>query len=502
MNKIEQQNMKSRSLLAVARLFLGVATIVAIYLGAMASGLLPALSPAPAEFLSTRWAHVFNVPVGYLGAALYGTLFLLSGTALSRPCKALALAQILALVTAMVAIYFTVVQHFFTGGLCGGCGIVHGLAVGGSAILLAATLTPGGRTIDYSPSPESICAALGIVTALSIVQSLQSDKPLAVTVELNPDKVLPDVTRVDFGTAKLVSLYGRFTINPEHYPVIGSTDADNFIVAVMDYLSEDCRAAHRQLVDLQRAYGKQLAVIELPGTSSPESGLIHRSMLELREASKQEFVALSELIYNTENVGELTNARIIQEIQKRIPASSIRAALESSGNDIAQRLAVAREVQNAASNDSAAPKLPHIIVRSQVVTGVSDIQEYAQMIQRNLNLAIPDLTNRNATDLKPPTVKLETPEIKIGQVSPGMEIPISIPVSNGGQSPLEVRWVQFGKDCQLVAVPKTPIHEGQSADIQVLVKVPSDKQGPFQRTFTIHSNATPEGNKVRVSGSI
>ncbi|MEZ5325581.1 MAG: DUF1573 domain-containing protein [Verrucomicrobiales bacterium] len=501
MNRIEQQNMKSGNLLAVARLFLGVATIVAICLGAMASGLLPALSPAPAEFLSTRWAHVFNVPVGYLGAALYGTLFLLSGTAIRRPGKALALAQILALVTAMFAIYFTVVQHFFTGGLCGWCGIAHGLAVGGSAILLAATLTPGGRTIDYSPSPESICAALGIVTALGIVQSLQSDKPLAVTVELNPDKRLPDVTPVDFGTAKLVSLYGRFTINPEYYPVIGSTDAENFIVVVMDYLSEDCRATHRQLVDLQRAYGKQLAVIELPGTSCPESALIHRSMLELREASKQEFVALSELIYNTENVGELTNARIIQEIQKRIPASSIRAAQEHSGNDIAQRLAVAWEVQNAASNDSA-PKLPHIIVRSQVVTGMSDTQEYAQMIQRNLNLAIPDLTNRNATDLKPPTVELETPEIKIGKVSPGMEIPISIPVSNGGQSPLEVRWVQFGKDCQLVAVPKAPIHEGQSADIQVLVKVPSDKQGPFQRTFTIHSNATPEGNKVRVSGSI
>ena len=503
MNGDRQRQARPRNLLVVARSFLGIATIIAASLGGIASGLLPEFSSAPLAFMSSRWSHVFHLPVGYIGAVLYGALFVLSGFAIQRGGWVMAIAQTLAMVTALIAIHFTIVQHFFTGGLCGWCGIVHGLAVGGATLLLLASLNAHSRVGNRAPTPETIFAALGIVATLALVQSLQPDKALAVTVQLDPDKIRPQLTSVGQGHAHLISLYGgRFTINPEHYPVIGSIGAENFIVVVMDYLSDDCRATHRQLVELQRCYGNQLAIVELPGTTTPESAHVHRSMLELRAASKHAFVALSELICGTEHVGELSHARIAQEIQKRVPASSLRAAQERDGRMIEQRLAIAREVQEAASNNSEIPKLPHVIVRSQVVAGMITLEEYAQIFERNLHLPMPALSTKDAIALKPPTIEIEAPEIDLGHVSPGMEIPISISFSNGGQSPLEVTWVRFGQDCKIVEVPKNPIHGGQSADIQVMVSVPRGRQGPFERTFTIYSNASPSGNKVSVSGSI
>jgi uncharacterized membrane protein len=495
-------------LVTTARFFLGAAVLVAGYLGLVTIGEVPDLDSGGTYtlFAQSRWGHVFGIPIAFLGSAVYGALLLLSGRIVAASSGWLASAGIaLALVTMLAAVYYCVLQRLFVGGMCSYCGIAHGLAMGGACLLLYARVRlcskPGGYVRQWVAGSAVAVAGLA---ALAFGQFRQEDKALAVTLSLASRQGQPGIATIDHGGSKLISLYnGRFTINPAHFPVIGAADAENFIVVVTDYTSPACRELHRELVELQRPYGKQLAILELPGTVSLESSLIHRLLLALRELREHEHAALSEAIYASQSLGELKSEYILRDTLKRVPNDAFWDVQKRFGKQIETRIALGRKVQDANAAHAGTTDLPQIMVGSTVLAGASIEPEVcARMVRHHIGPTFP-IAEEGGVILEPnapPAVELKDSTIDLGPVAPGAKIPIVISVTNGGALPLEISWVRFGEDCHVLETPRAPILRGKSADVRLAVSIPHGKLGAFERSLTIHSNANAEGDTVHIVG--
>lgn len=493
-------------LFRIGSLLLTLAMLVATYLGLAAMGKLPDLdsSDAHALFFESRWGHIGGIPLAFAGAALYGGLLMLSRSVVkARVCWLATVGLGLALIVKLAAVWFIVVQCFFVGGLCGWCGMTHALAVTGAALLIIA------RDIQRPTSSRrsavvSAALAMTAITAMALIQLRQPSKAITVTVALDPDRVAVNAVTSDFGSSKLVSLYGcRYVINPANFPVIGSVTANEFIVVVTDYTSPDCRALHRHLVDVQRAYGEQLGVIELPGASSPDAKAIQRSMLTLRELRSHNFAAISENIYSSKNLGELKHEHVLREILKRVPGETFHQAEEDFHGRVDSAMTLASEIRQANLKNGGSAELPQVIIGSALLSGVADDPGfYVEKIRNHLGILFPTrgIGKADPAAKSPPVPELDKAKIELGPVAPGAEIPVVIRVTNSGQSPLQITWVRFEDNCRLLEIPRDPIPFGKSAEVRFLVTIPDGKLGRFERTLTIHSNAGNEGNTVRIEG--
>ncbi len=57
---------------------------------------------------------------------------------------------------------------------------------------------------------------------------------------------------------------GKFRLNLDELPMIGSPKASNVIVSLFDYSCHYCRDLHHLLVEVQRHFSNQLAIVSLP----------------------------------------------------------------------------------------------------------------------------------------------------------------------------------------------------------------------------------------------
>src|SRR4030095_9129006 len=57
------------------------------------------------------------------------------------------------------------------------------------------------------------------------------------------------------GDRRLSLHQGRFQLDPGALPVMGSTNAENFVVMISDYTCRYCRAAHRVIQEVRDTFG-------------------------------------------------------------------------------------------------------------------------------------------------------------------------------------------------------------------------------------------------------
>lgn len=495
--------------LATARFFLVLAFLVSGYLGLVALGLLPDLDSDGdfALFARSRWGHVQGIPVALAAVCVHGMTLLLSGRiACGRDGWGVGTGICLVLATMVAAVYFACVQAVFVGELCSWCGVAHGLGVGGVSLLLLARVGLSGAARSNTREwLAGIAVAAAGILAIAGVQAKQEEAPVAVSLQLNDGHSLPGVSTFELDEAILLSLYnGRFSVNPAHFPVIGSVRADAFLVTVTDYTSSECRRLHRQLVELQRNCGEALAIVELPGiTEGSGAAEIHRSMLILREIAPHAFTALCESLHASEHLGRLKNEHVRREILKLVPEADFLAAEKRLRRDIDQRLVLGRRVQEANSLHGGSGSLPQLMVGSEVVAGASASTDggfLADRLLRHTGIAVPTSADGALIPASPkqPIMEIKEATIDLGRVAPGETIALDVPITNRGQAPLQIEWVRFENNCRLISAPRIPIHPGKTADIALSVSIPKGKLGTFERSLTIYSNAGNGERPIRI----
>ena len=226
--------------------------------------------------LGTRWAYWLGVPVSLPAFGLY--LALLAATlAVTSPRlrqRERFLWQFIAgasLAAVGAGLWFVLLQYAVIGSWCKFCLATHGSAAAAAGLLLFAlskrrsSAGPGDAvgTGDAGRMPAPLSSrdlGLSAVGAVLVLGTL-------VVGQIAVSKRLYALNRIDAarGPSRELKLHGgKFRLNPDEVPRLGSASATNFIVSLFDYTCIHCRALHPLLVAAEHQYAGQLAILSLP----------------------------------------------------------------------------------------------------------------------------------------------------------------------------------------------------------------------------------------------
>jgi uncharacterized membrane protein/protein-disulfide isomerase len=282
-----------------ARMLLGIAAAGSAYLAwnAFRNGPLAGCGPGSGcdQVLHSRWAYWFHLPVSAPAVVLY--LGLLAFTIPARKRGSFdeergAWAAIIALsvVVAGAALWFIGLQVFVIKAFCEFCLTVHlcGLL---AAFLCLKNIPLAGQpnTPMWAASPEKqgvprkglfslILIGLAGVVFLAggqwlvpehrnVVKLVGAPLPVATAKQPVPtaSTTSPNSPNAHLSGPRLLSLYnGKFILRLDELPMIGSPAATNVIVSLFDYTCPHCREMHWILLETQRHFSNQLAIVSLP----------------------------------------------------------------------------------------------------------------------------------------------------------------------------------------------------------------------------------------------
>lgn len=297
-----------RALLLIATMGAGYLAWVSFYNGPVAG-----CGPESAcnKVLQSRWAYWLDFPVSLPAVLVYlalmGATFLLQKRPEPDDQRGSWVAIIsLSVIVAGAALWFVGLQAFVIKAFCKFCMTAH--ACGFTAALICLRNIPwaedpttpmwssgsGKRGVPRSAILPLITIGLAGVVVLAGGQLLfQKErnvvkvlKPAANPV-INTSPPTQESNSTDYWAqavqqlsqsasqkptpnprrmaTNLLSLYGdEFALNLDELPTIGSPGASNIIVYLFDYTCAHCRQLHPILVETQRRYGDQLAIVCLP----------------------------------------------------------------------------------------------------------------------------------------------------------------------------------------------------------------------------------------------
>lgn len=239
--------------------------------------------------LGTRWGYWLGIPVSFGAVAVYGALIAMA-LGLWRPPPSPAEHRYeaalrgLALVLLGAAAWFVAIQLFVIRAICPYCMAAH--ACGATAafwILLRPhpdTPEPVGKDHPARARPLLPARSLPAIVAVAALAVLVAGQLLYRPSSFQVAPMSPalassgsagaSATRATSGpgsrnSGRFLDLHaGAFRLNLDEVPLIGPPDAPHVMVSLFDYTCHHCRAAHVPLVETQRAFSNQLAIISLP----------------------------------------------------------------------------------------------------------------------------------------------------------------------------------------------------------------------------------------------
>ena len=268
----------------LARVLIGIAILISCHLGWVSFSGSGAIGCGPesgcSEVLKSRWAYWFGVPVSLFGLAAYiGLLAATVRIAAGKPAPAQYQGWVMIWVCGILvlggAIWFTGLQALVIKAFCPWCLTAHGAASVAALLLLSRTpfhplnksSKSKGKKETHSPSVfkpamamRLTLVALAGLAILAAGQVLHQPKTFAVTPTPGASTVETNVQ-----TARILSLFdGRIRLNLDEVPLIGRRDAPHVMVGLHDYTCKGCRQMHHPLLELQRAFSNDLAIVSLP----------------------------------------------------------------------------------------------------------------------------------------------------------------------------------------------------------------------------------------------
>jgi uncharacterized membrane protein len=304
-------------LLFVVRLLVAVAMVVSVYLAwiSLTGGKAVGCGPESGcdQVLNSRWAYWFKVPVSAFALIAYSlilgaTFRLAANTPAAVQRKAWAWLVPCALIMAGAALWFVGLQVFVVKAICPYCMVAHGSGFVAALLLLTAApwRNPPDKPWELEKqvfvAPRSARKALSVAFAALVVlasgqivyqpktfvvQSIggPGDAPTntqqaaltAPASNATPPAPAPaprppvQATNTALATGpRMFPVYsGRFQLNLDEIPILGSPTNAHVIVSLCDYTCHHCRSMHLLLVEAQKMFADRLSMISLPMPLDP-----------------------------------------------------------------------------------------------------------------------------------------------------------------------------------------------------------------------------------------
>lgn len=269
---------KSNPQIVAARLLLVLATALASYLawGSISEGSLAGCGPSSGcdKVLSSRWAYWLGIPVSvpavltYLGL-LIGS-FMIYGRTTAQRRQAWMMVIVLSIMITGVVFWFAGLQMFLLKSYCRFCLAAHGSALVAVALLLRnSPVQRGFKSAPAKGNPQTLPFRSALNASLVGLAGLA----ILVSGQLLVEKASNRVKTVASGapaevqeeTVRELSLHeGKFKLNLDEIPLIGSPSAPHVIVSLFDYTCHHCRDMHGLLAQAKARFTNQLAIASLP----------------------------------------------------------------------------------------------------------------------------------------------------------------------------------------------------------------------------------------------
>jgi uncharacterized membrane protein/protein-disulfide isomerase len=214
------------------------------------------------KVLHSKWAQWFGLPVSLMAIPVYlaGAICAFRLRTSQQCQRGWLMASAGSLLLLGAAGWFTAVQLFVIKAVCPFCMSAHLLGVVAAGLLL---LARKGRGVQFSllSCVQAASIALLLLAALFAGQVVYKQKSFEVATMSGP---LP--ARTD----RVLPIYGgQHQLKLDELPIIGKPSAPHVIVSLFDYTCHHCRTMHGVLMQVQRSFSNQLAVISLPMPLDP-----------------------------------------------------------------------------------------------------------------------------------------------------------------------------------------------------------------------------------------
>lgn len=108
--------------------------------------------------------------------------------------------------------------------------------------------------------------------------------------------------------------------------------------------------------------------------------------------------------------------------------------------------------------------------------------------------------SETVVDPNAPAFEFETDVIDYGKIEQNADGVRVFKFKNVGKSPLVISRVQSSCGCTVPKKPEAPIMPGASGEIEV--KYATNREGGFNKTITVFSNATEPNKQLRIKGIV
>ena len=420
-----------------ARVFLVIAMAGAGYLARVSlhNGSVVGCGPESGcnAVLQSRWAYWFGLPVSVPAVLVYlalfgATILLQKNTSPDDQRGSWAAIIVLSVVVAGSAFWFVSLQVFVIQSFCKYCLTAHTCGFAAALICL--------MNIPYATEPDTPMWSIGSgkrgvprhavlslllvglvgVSILAVgqvffqkernaVKDVKASAPAALTGTNQwsqlAAELLPPSPNAHLIAPRTLSLYtNQFILKFGDIPMLGSPDAPNVIVCLVDYTCIHCRALHPILTRFSQQYSNQVGIVCLPVTLSPQCNPFISHMNSHASTNSCEYARLGLAVWRARPdlhqqfddwMFETIKPPSVQQAQdyaaQLVGAEKLKAALADPW--IRQQILTDSKLYRAnwlAADNSA---LPQIVMGNVISSGpINSIQHLKLLLQRYLGLQL------------------------------------------------------------------------------------------------------------------
>jgi uncharacterized membrane protein len=374
--------------------------------------------------LQSRWAYWMGLPVSVPAVLVYfallgSTVLLQKNSSPDDQRGSWAAIIVLSIVLIGSALWFTGLQVFVIKSFCKYCLTAH--LCGCAAALLCLKNIPfatepdtpmwstgsGKRGVPRQAILSLVLIGLAGVSLLAGGQILVQKERNVVKVVKNtgasaaptnqlhqlpglPAEIVPSSPHAQMMGPRTLSLYNKeFVIKLDDVPVLGSRDAPNVIVCLLDYTCSHCRALHPILLQAGQQFSNQLAIVCLPmslasqcnpyipnSKADPDSCEFANLSLAVWRAKPEAFRQFDDWLFADVTAPSLDQARTYAA--QLVGADKLHAALADPW--VSQQVQTDIKIHRAnwlAVDNSA---MPQIVMGDAVSTGEINSVEHLQLL--------------------------------------------------------------------------------------------------------------------------
>lgn len=216
------------------------------------------------DVLTSRWSRIGVVPVSLFGLPIYLGLVLGYAGHLKRRTDWQWVANSAALLVIASSLYFSAIQYFIIQEICPYCLATHVFASVASIMVWKKpkTIPKLGSAINLYTIVMLVWIS-GVGLQVLMMGGTDENKEVAIA----SSETLTSLAEDEVSTQKERSgprVAQSFGLDTEYLPIIGSANAENFAIALIDYTCKYCRNLHKELETVAASYPNQIAFILAP----------------------------------------------------------------------------------------------------------------------------------------------------------------------------------------------------------------------------------------------